>query len=387
MKSVFLGAAMVAPLVAIGCNSGSTQSASPVDGATPDGTLASADDGGGSSGEASACGQGTLYTRLGGHAGIRSAVNAIVARELADPDISTYFFNQVASPIPAGHPNADQIEECFADLVGAAASRPGESYPPQGGVTDDAGTFQCRADMMAIHAPLHISGGTFDKFLSIAGSELAMLGVCAADIATLAGALQAQKPAVVSAALADAGDQPFPGSGDGGATDASPCTQGTIYSRLGGHAGIRAAVNAIVAMELADPDISTYFFNQVASPIPAGHPNADQIEQCFADLVGAAVGGAGESYPPSGGVSDDAGTFMCRADMMAIHAPLRISGGTFDKFIAIAGAELTALGVCPADINTLAGALVGEKSAVVTPSLADAGDQPFPGKGDGGIDQ
>jgi hypothetical protein len=181
-------------------------------------------------------------------------------------------------------------------------------------------------------------------------------------------------------------------SSDGAAPgDAGACTEGTIYTRLGGHAGIRGAVNAIVAAELADPDIVTYFFNQTATPIPPGHPSADQIEQCFTDLVAAAVQGPGESYPPDGGVSDDAGTFMCRADMTAIHAPLLISGGTFDKFISIAGGVLTAAGVCPADIATLAGALESFQPAIVSPQYADAGDQPFPtpeaGANDGAVEQ
>jgi|HubBroStandDraft_4_1064222.scaffolds.fasta_scaffold75673_2 hypothetical protein len=185
-------------------------------------------------------------------------------------------------------------------------------------------------------------------------------------------------------------------SGSGGSGDSgTACTEGTIYTRLGGHAGIRGAVNAIVAAELADPDISTYFFNQVATPIPAGHPNADQIEQCFTDLVASAVGGPGESYPPDGGVTDDAGTFMCRADMTTIHAPLLISSGTFDKFITIAGGVLTSAMVCSADITTLAGALTGTQSAIVSPQYADAGDQPYPGTtttteagaGDGAVEQ
>jgi hypothetical protein len=148
--------------------------------------------------------------------------------------------------------------------------------------------------------------------------------------------------------------------------------------RLGGHAGIRGAVNAIVAAELADPDIVTYFFFQTTPPTP-GHPTADQIEQCFTDLVATAVGGPGESYPPAGGVTDDAGTFQCNPSMQAIHAPLLISTGTFDKFITIAGGVLTTAGVCPADIATLAGALEDTKTEVVTPSLIDAGYQAFPG--------
>jgi hypothetical protein len=177
------------------------------------------------------------------------------------------------------------------------------------------------------------------------------------------------------------------GTSTSASSTASTCSDaGTLYTRLGGHAGIRAAVDAIVAAELADPDIKTYFFNQVRTPVPAGHPNAAQIEECFTDLLGSIAGGA-EVYPPDGGVTDDAGsTFMCRADLTVIHAPLLISGGTFEKFVTIAAGVLQGLGVSSCDIATVGGALDGTKSAVVTPSLADAGSQPFPGYDGGASD-
>ena len=182
------------------------------------------------------------------------------------------------------------------------------------------------------------------------------------------------------------------GSASGSASGASDAgAEGgasTLYSRLGEHAGIRGAINAIVAAELADPDIQTYFFNQVASPVPAGHPTADQIEECFTDLLASLAGGS-ETYPTTvvtlTDAGADAGSFACRADMVAIHAPLKISGGTFDKFIMIAGGVLTsAMGTGPytytsADITTIAMALTGQKSKVVDPAQADAGLQAYPG--------
>ena len=45
-----------------------------------------------------------------------------------DADMKTYFFNQVVTPVPAGHPTADQIEECLTDLLGNAAGGP-ETFP------------------------------------------------------------------------------------------------------------------------------------------------------------------------------------------------------------------------------------------------------------------
>jgi hypothetical protein len=173
----------------------------------------------------------------------------------------------------------------------------------------------------------------------------------------------------------------------GDAGDAGGDAGSTLYSRLGGHAGIRGAVDAIVAAELADADIKTYFFNQVATPVPAGHPTADQIEECFTDLLGMNAGGP-EVYPTTvvtlTDAGADAGSFLCR-DLGTIHAPLKISGGTFDKFVMIAGGVLTsAMGMAPytyttADITTVAGVLTGTRSAIVDSNLNDAGAQVYPG--------
>ncbi|MCL2449907.1 MAG: hypothetical protein FWD17_13255 [Polyangiaceae bacterium] len=175
--------------------------------------------------------------------------------------------------------------------------------------------------------------------------------------------------------------------GDSGAADdgAVPCASGaTLYDRLGGHDGIHAAIAAIVGQELGNPDMASYFFNQVASPVPAGHPTADQIEECFTVLLSAVAGGP-YSYPPDGGVTTDAGTFACR-DMTTIHQPLLISGGTFDEFVSIAATTL-APSVCASDLATIGSALVGTKGAIVYAPLTDAGLQPFPGAEDGGNDQ
>ncbi|HSY21109.1 MAG TPA: hypothetical protein VK841_03295 [Polyangiaceae bacterium] len=320
----------------------------------------------------------TLYQRLGGHAGIRNAVNAIVAAELMNQDIASYFFFQSGAP-GNGHPTADQIEECFTDLVGSAAMGP-ETYPTT--ITTDAGAYTCRS-MQAIHAPLLISGGTFDTFVMIAGSTLASAGVSSDDVATLASVLDSTKPAIVTSSLADAGLEPYPGNdaaGTGGGSDSGTATDAgadaatTLYQRLGGHAGIRNAVNAIVGAELQNQDIASYFFFQSGAP-GNGHPTADQIEECFTDLVGSAAMGP-ETYPTT--ITTDAGAYTCRS-MQAIHAPLLISGGTFDTFVMIAGSTLTSAGVSSADVTTLASVLNGAKTDIVTGSLADAGLEPYPG--------
>jgi hypothetical protein len=147
----------------------------------------------------------TRYERLGGHTGIRAAVDKVLAQELADPDIASYLFNQLAVTTPPGHPNADQVAECFTYQLANVAGGP-EPYPAT--VTTAAGSWTCR-DMVASHKFLHISGGTFAKFVLIATTELQSLGVSADDVATIGSALESTRTDIVDPALADTGTQPY----------------------------------------------------------------------------------------------------------------------------------------------------------------------------------
>ena len=343
-----LGAAPL--LVAAGCSSPSATSPS---GASPDG-------GAGVEGSTT-----TLYARLGGHAGIRGALDKVVQAELGDPALASFFFNQVQTPVPEGHPTVDQLTECLTDQLSNAAGGP-ETFPTT--VTDDAGSFTCR-DMATIHQPLHISGGTFDKFVMIAAGELQTLGVATADIQTVGAVLNSTKPAITDPNLADAGEMPFP-EADAGGGDAAVTT---LYDRLGGHTGIRGALDKVVQAELGDPALASFFFNQVQTPVPAGHPTVDQLTECLTDQLSNAAGGP-ETFPTT--VTDDAGSFTCR-DMATIHQPLHISGGTFDKFIMVAAGELQALGVSTSDIQTVGTVLTSAKPAIVDPNLADAGEMSY----------
>ena len=176
-------------------------------------------DGGADAGDA---GPTSLYTTLGGHVGIRSAVHAVVVKELADPIIASYFFNQT-SPPAAGHPPATQIEECFTDLIASAATVGGpEKYVANtttvgpfddagvnvgdGGPSDAGGVWTCR-DMSSIHQPLKISGGTFDEFVNNAASALANapFNLAGANLNTLATILVGPKAQIVDSNL-PAGD-------------------------------------------------------------------------------------------------------------------------------------------------------------------------------------
>jgi hypothetical protein len=284
-----------------------------------------------------------LYTRLGEHSGIRTAIDAIVAEELKDAEIAS-FFGAVGT---AGHPTKDQIAACFTDLLGKAAGGP-EAYP-----TMESG-FQCRS-MTAAHAGLHIPAPTFDKFVVIAAGVLKSAGVADTDITTIGGVLNGTKGDIVD---------PAAGMPEAGSPDSSV---DSLYSRLGGHAGIRTAIDAIVAAELMDTEIAS-FFGAVGTE---GHPTADQIEECFTNLLGKAAGGP-EAYPSMGN------GFQCRG-MAAAHAGLHIPASTFDKFVVIAAGVLKSAGVADDDITAIGGVLNGTKGDIVDPNAIapDAG-------GDGG---
>ncbi|MBK6464643.1 MAG: hypothetical protein IPF92_27115 [Myxococcales bacterium] len=144
------------------------------------------------------------------------------------------------------------------------------------------------------------------------------------------------------------------------ATSSTPTT--TLYERLGKLDGIKTAVKAIVVEELKDANIRSYFYFQLnATP---GRPTPAQIEECLSNQL-AKIAGGPEQYPLT-----VAGGFVCRSDMKAVHADLRIPGATFDKFIEIAGGVLTAAKVAPADIKAVADALVATKGAVVDPAAS-----------------
>jgi len=213
------GAVVVATAGGMGCSSSSGSALTPVPpggGNKPDAAPAGNGDSGGvtlsdsGSGPPPAMDSGmsatTLYTRLGGHAGIRSAVNAIVNQELMDPNLGSYFVFQAGAPANQ-HPTLDQIEECFTDFIGSQKAVGGpETYPTT--VTADGGMWACRT-MATAHASFGISGGTFDAFVAIAGEVLQENGVSNDDLTTLASLLESTKPQVVSAGSYDAGEAPY----------------------------------------------------------------------------------------------------------------------------------------------------------------------------------
>ena len=198
-------AAFIFAMGAAGCSSDDDTTPTPPTTATPDsGTSTSTL---------------SLYDRLGGKSGLESFVKTVVETKiLKDADLSTYFFAQVAKPIPAGSPSATQIVVCFGRLIGAALEK--DTYPGAA-VSDPTNTnnpnHTCR-DMASSHKPfLNIGDKTFDKFIGLIAESLQPLvkptatkagEITQAEFATLAGALTATKSSIV-VTTAPAGPGPF----------------------------------------------------------------------------------------------------------------------------------------------------------------------------------
>lgn len=143
----------------------------------------------------------TLYVRLGGKDAIRTLLGKVVAAELADPEVASFFPFTPGAP-GNGHPAGGAILECFTNQLGAAAGGPANevTYPA---VVDNGGTaFTCR-DMPTSHAGLGIYAGVFDKFVAIAGGVMQANGVTAADVTTITGVLASTKPDIVTSQRVD----------------------------------------------------------------------------------------------------------------------------------------------------------------------------------------
>ena len=158
----------------------------------------------------------------------------------------------------------------------------------------------------------------------------------------------------------------------------------TLYERLGGKSGLESFVKTVVETKiLTDADLKTFFFAQVATPIPAGSPSATQIVVCFARFVGSALN---EDTYPGAPVADAMNTnnpmHTCR-DMVDAHRPfLNIGTANFDKFIGYIATSLMPLvkptatkagEITQAEFDALAAALNGTKGDIVNPGAPASG--------------
>lgn len=154
-------------------------------------------------------------------------------------------------------------------------------------------------------------------------------------------------------------------AGDGGPTS-------SLFDRLGGTAGITALVDAIVAAEVTDPEILSYFAPNTLNPPPGGKPTVAQIKGCLVLQITAAVDSTKATYP--GKLQDG---YQCR-DMKTSHAALHIGNGTFDKFAAIAtqvatGAAQKSGTLTPDDLKLVGTFLQSQKPLIVDPAAPDGG--------------
>jgi hypothetical protein len=143
----------------------------------------------------------------------------------------------------------------------------------------------------------------------------------------------------------------------------------TLYSRLGGNAGIKAIAAAMIDAALRDPVIATYF--GAGDPKPVLKATLEQDVACLTLQLGQAAGGP-EVYP-----GQVAGGFTCRS-MTAAHAGLAIDGAVFDRFIGIAAGVLKAAQVADDDIATLGVEMIGLKAQVVSVHTTNNDAGPFP---------
>ena len=138
------------------------------------------------------------------------------------------------------------------------------------------------------------------------------------------------------------------GSGTGGAAGA-----GALSVKYG--AAIPQVVDDAVAGLTADCELAPYF----AVVGTTGHDSVARLKSCLRLQFTALFGGPA-TYP---GVNDEGDTCV---SMTAIHTGLEIPADKFDRFVTDFGAVLKADGVADADITTIATAVMGLQSQVVS---------------------
>jgi truncated hemoglobin YjbI len=209
-------------------------------------------------------------------------------------------------------------------------------------------------------ARLAFLGGTLAIFFGVArcgGDDSSSLGGATGSHGTTGSSDSGHDGTVAS------NDNNGGSANNGGGSDAPVDTGPPLYDRLGGHDGIANLVDAIVANEITDTDIASYF---VPNEQPDASPTVADIKECLVTQLEAAGGGP-VVYPTK--LLDG---YQCRA-MKAAHAGLHIGNGTFDKFIVLATGALKAQSVATQDVNDVVAILVGTKSDIVDPLAPDGG--------------
>jgi hypothetical protein len=145
------------------------------------------------------------------------------------------------------------------------------------------------------------------------------------------------------------------GTGGSGGTGGAGGTagEGALYVKYG--AAIPQVVDDAVAGLTADCELAPYF----AVVGTTGHDSVARLKSCLRLQFTALFGGPA-TYP---GVNDEGDTCV---SMTAIHTGLEIPADKFDRFVTDFGAVLKADGVADADITTIATAVMGLQSQIVS---------------------
>ena len=171
---------------------------------------------------------------------------------------------------------------------------------------------------------------------------VSLIGACSSD---------SNSSAATGAAGAAGGKGGGAGMAAGGAGGAAGV--GVLYMKYG--SAIPQVVDDAVAGLTADCELAPYF----AVVGTANHDSVDRLKSCLRLQFTALFGGPA-TYP---GVNDKGDTCVSMTD---IHAGLEIPADKFDRFVTDFGAVLKADGVADADITTIATAVMGLQSQIVS---------------------
>jgi hypothetical protein len=167
----------------------------------------------------------------------------------------------------------------------------------------------------------------------------------------LAGVLAVSLFGACSSSPNSAGTGGSGGGATGGAGGAAG--EGVLYMKYG--TAIPQVVDDAVAGLTADCELAPYF----AVVGTTGHDSVARLKSCLRLQFTALFGGPA-TYP---GVNDKGDTCV---SMTAIHSGLEIPVDKFDRFVTDFGAVLKKDGVADADIATIATAVMGLQSQVVS---------------------
>ncbi|MBP9112481.1 MAG: group 1 truncated hemoglobin [Polyangiaceae bacterium] len=255
-------------------------------------------------------GPSTIYTRVGGAAGVRAVVTDFVGRVVADNKINGYFLNRSV--------DSGRLTECLVKQIGNATGGPE--------------VYDCK-DMKAAHVGMGVSKADFDDLAGHLVASLTVKGAAQADIDAIVAVLTPMAADIVEDAM----------------------NNKTIYQRAGRKPAVQAVIDAFVTKVVADARINAFF----AAPVDGARLKTCLVRQ-ISSIDGPVKYGqevSAETIEP--GVS---ATKICRS-MKDSHAGFMAAGGRtiakadFDALVEDLVAVLDTTALAPADKAALLGVL------------------------------